>query len=77
MSGGAGGLDLRYPIGGLFAALGVLLAAYGAITAGNTEMYVKSGGLNINLWWGIVLVVTGLVFLALARNGRAPNSRTE
>ena len=74
MSGGAGGLDLRYPIGGLFAALGVLLAAYGAITAGNTEMYVKSGGLNINLWWGVVLLITGLVFLALARNGNRRKS---
>ncbi len=66
---GAGGLDLRYPIGGLFAALGVLLGGYGAITAGNTEMYVKSGGLNINLVWGIVLLVTGMLFLFLARRG--------
>lgn len=66
---GASGLDLRYPIGGLFAALGILLAVYGAVTASNTEMYVKSGGLNINLWWGVVLLVTGLIFLLLARNG--------
>ena len=66
---GASGLDLRYPIGGLFAALGVLLAVFGGVTASNTEMYVKSGGLNINLWWGIVLLVTGMVFLLLARNG--------
>lgn len=65
----ASGLDLRYPIGGLFAALGVLLSVYGGVTASNTGMYVKSGGLNINLWWGIVLLVTGMVFLLLARNG--------
>lgn len=71
---GASGLDLRYPIGGLFAALGVLLAAYGAMTASNTEMYVKSGGLNINLWWGIVLLVTGLIFLLLARSGARAES---
>ncbi len=75
MSGGGGGLDLRYPIGGLFAALGILIGVYGLVTASNTEMYVKSGGLNINLWWGIVLVVTGVVFLALARNGRGESGR--
>jgi hypothetical protein len=66
---GAGGLDLRYPIGGLFAALGLLLGAFGAITASDTAMYAKSGGLNINLLWGAVLLVTGLFFLFLARRG--------
>ena len=66
---GSVSLDLRYPIGGLFAALGILLAVYGGVTASNTEMYVKSGGVNINLWWGVVLLVTGLIFLFLARNG--------
>jgi hypothetical protein len=69
MSGGGGGLDLRYPIGGLFAALGVLLAAFGGATASDTEMYVKSGGMNINLVWGVVLLVTGVIFLLLARAG--------
>jgi len=69
MSGGGGGLDLRYPIGGLFAALGVLLAGFGVATASNTEMYVKSGGMNINLVWGVVLLLTGMVFLLLARRG--------
>ncbi len=68
MSGGAS-LDLRYPIGGLFSALGVLLAVFGLSTASDTAMYVKSGGFNINLIWGIVLLVTGLLFLLLARNG--------
>ncbi len=68
MSGGGGGLDLRYPIGGLFTALGALLAAYGAATGGD-PMYAKSGGMNINLAWGGVLLVTGLLFLVLARLG--------
>ncbi len=68
MSGG-GSLDLRYPIGGLFTALGVLLVAFGAYTSSNIEMYAKSGGLNINLIWGGVMLVTGIVFIVLARNG--------
>ncbi len=69
MSGGAT-MDLRIPIGVLFAVLGAILGIYGMITAGNTEMYVRAGGLNINLWWGLAMLVAGLVFLALAMRGR-------
>ena len=65
----AGSLDLRLPIGGLFVMLGVLLMGYGLITAGNTAQYIPSGGLNINLWWGLVMLVTGALFLLLARRG--------
>ena len=68
MSGEAS-LDLRLPIGGLFSVLGVMLAGYGLVTASNTEMYVKSSGMNINLIWGVVMFVTGLIFLGLARRG--------
>ena len=68
MSGEAS-LDLRLPIGGLFSVLGVMLAGYGLVTASNAEMYVKSGGMNINLIWGVVMIVTGLIFLGLARRG--------
>jgi hypothetical protein len=68
MSGEAS-LDLRLPIGGLFAVLGVMLAGYGLATASNTEMYAKSSGMNINLIWGVVMICTGLVFLFLARRG--------
>ena len=68
MSGEAS-LDLRLPIGGLFAVLGVMLAGFGLVTGGDTAMYVKSGGMNINLVWGAVMIVTGLIFLGLARRG--------
>jgi len=66
-----GSLDLRLPIGGLFVVLGVMLAGYGLVTSGNTEMYVKSGGININLIWGIVMLITGAIFLLLAKRGAA------
>jgi hypothetical protein len=68
MSGEAS-LDLRLPIGGLFSVLGVMLAGWGLVTGSNTEMYAKSGGMNINLIWGVVMLITGLIFLALARAG--------
>ncbi len=70
MSGEAS-LDLRLPIGGLFTVLGLMLTGYGLATANNTEMYAKSAGMNINLIWGVVMIVTGLIFLGLARRGAA------
>ena len=70
MSGEAS-LDLRLPIGGLFSVLGIMLAGYGLATGSNTEMYVKSGGMNINLVWGVVMLVTGILFLLLAKRGAA------
>jgi hypothetical protein len=67
----AGGLDLRYPIGGLFVMLGLVLAGYGAATNSDAAQYVKSGGLNINLWWGVVMLIVGILFLLGARRGSA------
>ena len=66
---GATGLDLRVPIGGLFAVLGLLLAGFGLATAGDAARYARSGGLNINLWWGLVLLAVGALFLLAARRG--------
>lgn len=78
MSGGAG-LDLRYPIGGLFAVLGAILAGFGLATRGDAKLYAPSGNLNINLVWGVVMLVFGFLFLALAwwagRRGAGGTSR--
>ena len=71
---GATGLDLRYPIGGLFAVLGVLLTAWGLVTNHDEGLYARSAGVNINLYWGLVLLVVGILFLLLARRG-APTDR--
>ncbi len=70
MSGEAS-LDLRLPIGGLFVVLGLMLAGFGLVTGGNMEMYAKSAGMNINLIWGIVMLITGAIFLFLAKRGAA------
>lgn len=73
---GAGGLDLRYPIGGLFTVLGVILAGYGIVTRGNVAMYERSTGVNLNFWWGAIMIAFGIVFLLLAaRAGSRATSR--
>jgi protein-S-isoprenylcysteine O-methyltransferase Ste14 len=58
------GLDIRIPIGSLFVLLGTLLGGYGIFS--NPAIYRKSLGINVNLWWGAVLLVFGLAMLALA-----------
>ena len=60
-------LDIRVPLGMLFAILGVLLAGYGAIS--DASIYQKSLGYNVNLVWGVVLLVVGLLTLWLGRRG--------
>jgi len=64
---GAGGLDIRVPIGGLFVVLGLVLAGYGVVTNADAEQYARSMSVNINLWWGLVMLVFGALLLLLAR----------
>jgi hypothetical protein len=60
----AGALDIRNIIGGLLGAYGVILLLLGIF--GDTEGD-KTGGVNANLWAGIILVVVGAIFLTWAR----------
>lgn len=62
------GLDLRWPVGLLFTLLGALLVVFGL--ASDPAIYVRSLGVNVNLWWGVVMMVFGLLMIGLARRGR-------
>jgi ABC-type Fe3+-siderophore transport system permease subunit len=59
--------DLRLPIGALFTLYGALLALYGAF--GDKAQYARSLGLNVNLIWGLVLLVFGLTMLIARARG--------
>ena len=61
------GIDIRLPIGILFSLLGVILTAYGAL--GDTSRYRQSLDVNINLVWGLVLLVFGVLMFWLGRRG--------
>jgi len=50
-------LDLRLPIGLLFLLLGALLGIYGLVS--DPAIYSVSLGVNVNLWWGGVMLVFG------------------
>jgi len=57
-------LDLKLPIGWLLSAYGLLLGIYGLVT--KKEMYEKSLGFNVNLGWGVLMLVVGGAFLLAA-----------
>jgi hypothetical protein len=67
-------LDIRVPIGGLFTVLGLLVAGYGFATRGDAALYERSLSVNINLEWGVVMIVFGLamLFAGWRRSRRAP-----
>jgi hypothetical protein len=54
------GLDVRLPLGLLFLAIGMLLACFGLATKGS-DIYAKSMGVNLNLIWGSILMILGLL----------------
>jgi hypothetical protein len=58
-------LDIRTPVGLFFTTVGLLLVVWGWV--GDPSMYAHSLGININLWWGVVMAVFGGVLLWLAR----------
>lgn len=57
-SGGRHRLSIATTIGATIAAIGLILLLYGLFGHVN---YSRSGGININLWWGLLMVVFGLV----------------
>ena len=61
-------LDLRLPIGLMFSIFGALLAIFGLLS--DASLYTRSLGINVNLWWGIVLLVFGVVMLRFAWRAR-------
>ena len=63
------GLDIRLPIGGMFAIIGLLLAVYGLLTAGDERLYTRTLMVNINFWWGVAMLVFGVLLLYFGRRG--------
>ncbi len=63
------GLDIRWPIGLMFSLLGAMLVIYGFITGSDAEMYRHSLDINVNLRWGLVLLLFGATMLTLAWRG--------
>jgi formate hydrogenlyase subunit 3/multisubunit Na+/H+ antiporter MnhD subunit len=63
-------LDLRLPIGAMFVTLGLLIGGYGMVTHASPLYAVHSLGINIDLWWGIIMIAFGAIMLALAARAK-------
>jgi hypothetical protein len=69
------GIDIRLPLGTLFSLLGLILIVYGA--ASDPSLYRQSLGINVNLYWGVVLLIFGALMFALSRRGARAAARLE
>jgi hypothetical protein len=70
-------VDIRVPVGAIFAIYGILLVAYG-VASGDVEARHMINGLNVNIWAGIGMLVFGCVFLFLARRSpQVPRSTAD
>ncbi len=64
------GLDIRLPLGMLFTAMGAILVGYGLLSRGSA-IYAASLNVNVNVIWGAVMLVFGLMMLLLSRKRAA------
>lgn len=60
------GLDIRWPIGLMFTLIGVLLAFTGLKNGADA----RALDINIDLIWGVVLLIFGVLMLLGAISGR-------
>lgn len=56
-------LNLRLLIGVLLTFYGIVIGGYGLITGPQA----KSIPFNLDLWWGILILIVGIVFLLLSK----------
>jgi len=68
---GYGHFDIRLPIGTLFALLGIILVGYGVMTWSDAGLYVRSESIDINLWWGVVMLIFGGAMFYFGRRAGA------
>ena len=69
-------LDIRTPIGLMFILIGILIGAYGLMA--DKAIYTASLGHNINLLWGLVmLVVGGALFVSEKLSADTPDTNVE
>lgn len=62
-------LDVRLPIGLMFSVFGLILAVFGLLS--NKAIYDQhSLGINVNLIWGLVQLLFGIMMVSLAMHAK-------
>ena len=67
-------LDIRFPIGLMFTLFGAVIGIFGLLS--DPALYQRSLGININLWWGLVMFLFGAVMLVMARRVGRPDANS-
>jgi len=65
------GLDIRWPIGIIFAIYGAILMVFGALT--DPAIFERSLRVNIDVWWGAAMLVFGFFMGGLAYRASRQN----
>ena len=60
------GLDIRIPLGMIFLIIGGIMSAFGLYSR-NSSLYDRSLGINLNLTWGLIMFVFGLVMYVVGK----------
>ena len=60
------GLDIRIPLGLIFLIIGGIMSLYGLLTR-HSAIYEKSLDVNLNLSWGLIMFLFGLVMFIIGR----------
>ena len=62
------GLDIRIPLGLIFLITGGMMSHLQPhLTRGNAAIYEKSMGINLNLTWGAIMFIFGLIMFLIGR----------
>jgi len=67
------GLDIRWPIGLMFTLIGLMLTCYGAVNRTNSVTKIDGQEININLIWGVLLLIFGVLMVIFAYRGGKKN----
>lgn len=57
-------------MGMMFSIVGAILMAFGLATRARHEIYTRSFGMNVDLWWGAALLIFGLIVVGIGRRGQ-------
>lgn len=60
------GLDIRIPLGLIFMITGGMMTVWGIVTR-HSDIYARSMGVNMNLWWGLVMLIFGVIMFVVGR----------
>jgi hypothetical protein len=64
------GTDIRIPMGLMFSIFGLILIVFGFVS--DSAIYARSLGINLNLYWGLMLFVFGGIMLWLGLRRKRP-----